>query len=45
MQVIDNVATTVDSPVAVSTESVESSVVSFQTELPQPLQQAMVGFI
>ena len=45
MHLVDKAVATVEQRVLASAGLDESGTVSFQTQLPQPLQQAMVGFV
>lgn len=45
MHLVDKAVATVEQGVLASAGLDESGTVSFQTQLPQPLQQAMVGFV
>ncbi len=45
MHLVDKAVATAEQRVLASAGLDESGTVSFQTQLPQPLQQAMVGFV
>ena len=45
MHLVDQIVETADQQVQAPGSVDESGTVSFQTQVPQPLQQAMVGFI